>query len=207
MAKKPKASNKKHFLLNTIFSTIFGAILGLYGVRWFVELLPGPSIPASVSRTQKGGCTFYSLDIGPDRYPDDTSISADYISARVQLPRRITDFKVGVVRGQTLNNGVIAGLQAWSLGRNDKSECAILQSTPNDTLDVQAASTGNTIVVHVSRLAPHEMITAVAVLSESESTVTSSPGVIMDGMIEYTKLGQVIQKSLPIRNDEMVQPR
>ena len=72
---------------------IVGILFGLFIVQWFVELLPGSHISASLSgmHVESGnaaGCNLYTFTVNTDD-------PIEYVYAKLQFPSQINNFKVG----------------------------------------------------------------------------------------------------------------
>src|SRR5260370_19925807 len=106
--------------------TLFGALLGLYGVQWFVGLLPGPTIEATTSglRGISGntvGCTYYMLALVTDD-------PIENVYMKLQLPATINNYRVGLTMDAEIRGSGRIGMQAWESGKNEKGECNVVQA-------------------------------------------------------------------------------
>jgi hypothetical protein len=177
---------------------VAGTVLGLYIVRWFVAMLPGPNVEANVQglRVLTGnaaGCTSYMFTLSSDE-------PIDFASLRLQFPTQITNYRVGYPMENETSNAGPVGMQAWEIGRNEKGECAVVQAAINNSIDVQVAAAGNQLVFHGSKLSAKALIWGMVATSEDKSSVTPAPNFSGKGEYEYYKLGQPVRGVVKITN-------
>ena len=175
---------------------VAGVIFGLFVVQWFVSLLPGPVVEATLRGLHVGagnaaGCTAYMFTVQTDG-------PVEYVYAKLQFPSQINNFKVGFPQEAETTNAGRMDMQVWEVGRDAKGECTIVQAAVNNDTDVQASSSGNMIAVHASKLPPKALIMGMVATSDSKSSVTPAPEIYKEGAYEYLKLGQTVRKALPI---------
>jgi hypothetical protein len=143
--------------IGTFFlGTVVGAVLALFIDSWFVSMLPGPQITASVDgfRPMSGksaGCIFYNVRVDGGDQP------IEFVYLKAQLPTKINDFKVGhPSEAQTPITGR-AAMWVW-VGDKDAQGACTIQAPLVDSIDVQGAHTGNMIKIHASKLPPKTTI-------------------------------------------------
>jgi hypothetical protein len=175
---------------------IAGTLFGLYIVRWFVSLLPGPHIAASVTGLHEGtgnaaGCIFYMFTVTVDD-------PIEYVYAKVQFPTQIDNFKVGFPLEAETQDHARMQMQAFEGGRNAKGECSVVQAAISNDADVQASAAGNMIVVHASKLPSKAAIVGMVATSDQHSSLSPAPKIYTEGAYEYMALGQTVRKSLLI---------
>jgi hypothetical protein len=195
-AEKPEGKPKRlRSLLQGFTWFVAGTLFGLYVVQWFVALLPGPHVGATVSGLHAtsgnaAGCTFYMFTISSDE-------PTEYIYAKFQFPTSINNFKVGFPQEAETMDANRVSMQLWEGGKDAKGECTVVQAAINNETDVQASAAGNMIAVHSSKLPPKTIIMGMVATSE-HSAVTPAPKLYTEGAYEYLKLGQPVRKVLAI---------
>lgn len=182
------------FVVGTIFVTLFG----LYVVSWFVALLPGPTVAArvhglKVKSGEAAGCTVYDLEIM-------TKEPVDYAYLKVQFTSKITDAQFGFPQEAETPVAGRVFTQLWEVYRDPTGRCAIRQTVFNITTDIQVSFAGNMFTTSITKLASQSTVTGLVVTAEGESTINPPPEMYMEGAYEYSKLGQIVRKSLHIEN-------
>lgn len=118
--------------------------------------------------------------------------SVDYSYLKIQLPNRISGYKLGYAQeGYTNQQPGPVGLQAIEMGRNSGGECDVIQLAVNNTIDIQSATAGNVIVVHISKISPHSSIMGALANPDYGSSEKH-----FEGSYEYTILGQRVQRAV-----------
>ncbi|HUH62309.1 MAG TPA: hypothetical protein VLZ50_04895 [Terracidiphilus sp.] len=179
-------------------SFIVGTLFGLFVVRWFVALLPGPRIEASIRgvRATSGnaaGCTFYIFFLKTDA-------PVDYVYAKIQFPTKINNYKVGFPQEAQMPNTGRNSMQLWDLSKDSAGECTVVQAAVSNDTDIQSSAAGNMIGINASKLPPEAIIEGVISTSEHQSAVNPLPNLYTEGAYEYPKLGQTVRRMLTIAN-------
>lgn len=180
-----------------LLSIAFGAILGAFAVQWFAEIVPGPHLDVDVrtSKPQKGngvGCTFYWLVVTHKQ-------AIDYAYLKIQLPNRISGYKIGYVGEAHFPDEGSVQWQGFELGRNSGGECDVIQAAVNNTIDIQSSVDGNIIVIHISKLSPHSAIVGLLATPDYSSSLSPSQK-YFEGAYEYTILGQRVLRVVQFRD-------
>lgn len=185
--------------LRAIGTFVLGTVFGLYVVQWFVAILPGPQVAATVhglrgTTANTAGCVYYTFTVSSDQ-------PIEYVYLKSQFPSKIINYKVGLPQeAHTATAGRVA-LQAWEAGKDAKGDCTIVQAAVNNSADVQASAAGNMIAIHASKLPAQTNIMGMIATTEGESSVRPAPAnVYTEGAYEYLKLGQTVRKVLRVSN-------
>jgi hypothetical protein len=182
-----------------IATFVIGTLFGLYVVSWFVAILPGPKVMATVhglrgTTPNTTGCVYYTFVISCDQ-------PIEYTYLKLQFPGKINNFRVGLPQeAQTATAGKVA-MQVWEAGKDASGACTIVQAAINNSADVQASAAGNMIAIHASKLPLRTNVMGMIATTEGESSVKPiSVGVYTEGAYEYLKLGQTVRKTLSVSN-------
>jgi hypothetical protein len=186
-----EASNRSRWPRDIIVF-VLGTIFGLYVVYWFVQALPGPTVFVSVQggRPTSGesvGCVYYVVFML-------TNEPLDYADMKIQLPNRITNYKVGFGL-EAIAPDETFGMQAWNLGRDRGDECAVLHALANREENLQVSEAGDMISMHGSKIRANTPILGIIATVANDSAL-KPPSKHFEGSYEYTKLGQSVRKSL-----------
>jgi len=180
-----------------LLGTIVGLLITLYVGQWFVALLPGPRVAASINGIRGDtentvGCLYYVIIITIEQ-------PVDYIYLKAQFPDNINNYKVGLPQeSQTPATGRVQ-LQAWEAGRDQNGNCTIVQAAINNSADVQTSTAGNMISIHASELPPQTNIMGMVATTEGKSTISPRPAsVYTEGEYKYLKLGLTVRRRLRV---------
>jgi hypothetical protein len=175
---------------------LIGTIFGLYVVGWFLSIIPGPKVTATISgfrgtTLNTSGCIYYSLALNIDR-------PIEYTYLKIQFPGKINNFKVGFPQESQMLSGKTA-MQVYEAGKDVNGSCTIVQAAINNSEDIQASAAGNMLSVHSSKLPAQTFIIGMVSTTEGESSVNPIPASIYtEGEYEYLKLGQTVRKPMKI---------
>lgn len=189
-------SNRLRHPVVYLFGTLFASLVGLFFVPWFVALLPGPHVTATVRgiRITHGipaGCTVHLIDLSSDK-------PLEYLQGKMQFKNQIDDFKFGYpMEAENAKSGPMS-MQVWDIGRDANGSCKINQLAVKNTIGVQASASGNMILFSVSKMHPDESIWVAAVTDDNKTSVNPAPKFYSEGSYKYLKLGQIVQKPLTV---------
>jgi hypothetical protein len=180
-----------------LLGTIVGVVITLYVGQWFVAILPGPRVSASINAIRgntenTAGCLYYVIAVTIEQ-------PVDYIYLKAQFPDKINNYKVGLPQeSQTPATGRVF-LQAWEAGKDENGNCTIVQAAINNSADVQTSTAGNMISIHASELPPQTNIMGMVATTEGKSTISPRPeSVYTEAEYKYLKLGLTVRRRLHV---------
>jgi hypothetical protein len=201
MRKRPVAKTRQRTILSStaifLLGTVIGVVITLYVGQWFVALLPGPRVAASIKAIRgdtenTAGCLYYVIIVTIEQ-------AVDYIYLKAQFPDKINNYKVGLPQeSQTADVGRVAA-QGWEAGKDLNGNCTIVQAAINNSADVQTSIASNMISIHASKLPPQTNIMGMVATTEGKSTISPRPGsVYTEAEYEYLKLGLTVRRRLRV---------
>jgi hypothetical protein len=195
--RQARAAPEGRSLLRAIGTFLLGTVFGLFVIQWFVAILPGPQVAATVhglrgTTAKTAGCVYYMFAVSSDQ-------PIEYIYLKSQFPGKINNYKVGLPQEAQMATAGRMAMQAWEAGKDARGDCTIVQAAVNNSAEVQASAAGNMIAIHASKLPAQTLIVGMIATTEGESSVRPAPGTLYtEGAYEYLKLGQTVRRALRV---------
>jgi hypothetical protein len=186
----PKPRKRPRAILSTIGKMLFGVFLGLFVVQWFVPMLPGPKVEATVDGKWSNdypGCIYYNLRVGSDEF-------VEYIYLKIQVPGKINNSNIGLSH-QSYFQGRMISLQPFQYGVDATGKCIIfINASPlPKNASVQVSTDGDMIEIRASKSPAQTVIVGMIATTQDH---TNSSDFYTEGAYEYRKLGQTVRKPL-----------
>jgi hypothetical protein len=173
---------------------LVGLLAGLFLSQAVVRILPGPRAGVTIEGLKPAsgnalGCTFYRVRLS------NNNNGIDHVYLKIQLPHKITGYKIAFLQEIHLHDGSLNGAQVIEMGRNSGGDCDILSTAFKNNIDILVSAEANLIHVQVSNFAPKSTIEGYFATPDYDPQQN-----VMDmlyyGGYQYTQLGQVVQRSL-----------
>ena len=187
------------------FGTLFGVLFGLYFVPWYVALLPGPHVVASVQglRITKGnpiGCTAYMFTFSTDR-------PLEYVYGKLQFPNRVDDAKFGYPEEAITRSSDRMAMQVTEFGKSPTGQCRVVQTAIDNHIGIESSMAGNMVGFSASKVPPKGLIEGEVVTEDGQSSANALADFYSEGEYDYLNLGQSVRKPLAISFAGTVDPK
>jgi hypothetical protein len=196
--KRPSQPSRFKPILRSVATLALGAIMGLLIPVYFVKLLPGPRVDASIQQLNiktgnASGCTAYIVLVG-------SSKPLEYLSLAVQFPRNVSNYQVGSGQQFLLSASQHTAADIVAYGRDPNGDCILkADPEPNDPdLHVWRAGPG-VIKAETSKTTSDWRMFGFFALSLKKPSF--SPAVLYtEGSYEYSIFGIAVKQRLTFQH-------